>query len=231
MKLECLILLLLAAFLSSCLSDGDGENDEKVRDDFDAAVVCPEEGTNSYGMPNRGTFVDERDSNIYRYTTIGKQVWMAQNLRFFDVEHYDFDFKGSICYYEEDNCVEKGFAYYDNGYMENACPPGWHLPDIDEWNELIKTMGGDTLATSRLKSRSGWTPLNPGDNGNGTDDCGFAVLPAKTLVYGYDGYRAYFVSSSPGHLGKATKIFDTDEPLIKQSDWSRANASIRCIKD
>ncbi|WP_297947796.1 FISUMP domain-containing protein [uncultured Fibrobacter sp.] len=231
MKLKNIVLLLLAVFFSSCLSGGDEEDDEIVHDDFDAAVVCPESGTNTYGMPNRGTFVDERDSNSYRYTTIGKRVWMAQNLRFFDIEHYDYDFKGSTCYYEEDSCAEKGFAYYDNGYRENACPLGWHLPDIEEWNELIKTMGGDTLAASRLKSSSGWKPLNPGDNGNGSDDCGFSVLPAKTTVYGYDGYRAYFVSSSPGLLGKLTKIFDTDDPVIKQSDWSSANASIRCVMD
>ena len=35
-------------------------------DSFDADKVCPAEGTNVYGMPNRGTFVDERDGQEYK---------------------------------------------------------------------------------------------------------------------------------------------------------------------
>lgn len=41
---------------------------------FNAAKVCPESG--------RGTFIDERDGQEYRYTTIGNQVWIVQNLNY-----------------------------------------------------------------------------------------------------------------------------------------------------
>jgi Fibrobacter succinogenes major domain (Fib_succ_major). len=237
MKLKIIVLLLCAVFFSSCLSGGDEEDDEKVHDDFDAAVVCPESGTNTYGMPNRGTFVDERDGNSYRYTTIGKQVWMAQNLRYREIENKEdrdrvlnYLTEVSYCHYEEDLCTEKG-RIYSYGYSKKFCPPGWHLPNGEEWSELIQVMGGDSLASIRLKSKNGWNPLNPGDNGNGTDDCGFNVLPAITTIYGYDGYRAYFWTETPvDHY----KRFDTDEKKVFEPMYSAGSSddlSVRCVKN
>ena len=83
--MACFLIVPMLVFLVSCSTDSDD-------DGWDAAKVCPETGTNSYGMPNRGTFTDERDGQVYKYTTIGKQVWMAENLRF------DIPYPHSLCY-------------------------------------------------------------------------------------------------------------------------------------
>ncbi|WP_295681626.1 FISUMP domain-containing protein [uncultured Fibrobacter sp.] len=87
----CFLIVPMLAFVVSCTTEPDDD------DSWDAAKVCPETGTNSYGMPNRGTFTDERDGQVYMYTTIGNQVWMAQNL------NYDAPYSHSILNFKENS--------------------------------------------------------------------------------------------------------------------------------
>ena len=74
---NCTFSFIFSLALSACSFDDESEDVEP----WDASKVCPENGMNSYGIPNRGSFVDERDGQVYNYTTIGNQVWMAENLR------------------------------------------------------------------------------------------------------------------------------------------------------
>ncbi len=134
--------LLLA--LNACTTDADS---------FDAATVCPVEGTNIYGMPNRGTFIDERDGREYAYITVGEQVWMNDNLK--------FQMEKSVCFEGlVENCEKFGRLYaiqygvnekgvYDSTYgflndyvVNGACPENWHIPTLSEWEILIKKTGG-----------------------------------------------------------------------------------------
>lgn len=92
-KLLFFCLALLTMFLTSCAVD----------EEWKASEVCPEAGTNRYGMSNRGTFTDERDGQIYAYTTIGDQVWMAENLR--------FNAKYSLCYGLDSLCSDGGMGH------------------------------------------------------------------------------------------------------------------------
>jgi uncharacterized protein (TIGR02145 family) len=52
----------------------------------------------------------------------------------------------------------------------NACPKGWHLPTIQEWDDLVAFAGGENSAGKKLKSASGWAE-------NGTDAYGFSAMP------------------------------------------------------
>ena len=98
-KLLLLALITFSTLFSACLFEDDEE-------EWDAEKVCPETGMNAYGMPNRGTFVDERDGRVYKYTTIGDQVWMAENLK------YELPDPYSMCYGKE-YCTPRGYSLND----------------------------------------------------------------------------------------------------------------------
>ena len=178
---------LLSAFLVACSDSGTS-----AKDSFDASVVCPIEGVNAYGEPNRGTFTDARDGKVYKYTTIGNQMWMAENL----------NFEVSYSYSECDSNIETpcdglgryyslyikrtkpGFANtteFNRDLADTICPIGWHVPTTDDWCVLYNNMGGDggesgdRKVSLRLKSTSVF-----GEFPMGTDVCGFNILPRFT---------------------------------------------------
>jgi uncharacterized protein (TIGR02145 family) len=110
-----------------------------------------------YGK-SKTQFCDERDGKKYVYVQINTQVWMAENL--------NYNATSSKCYSNsEANCTTYGRLYNWSTAMA-ACPSGWHLPNDAEWTTLVN------LAGTKLKATSGWN-----NDGNGTDDYGFAALP------------------------------------------------------
>ena len=223
MKNKFFLLFALSAMLCACSEDSPSGS-EYV---FDASVVCPES--------QRGTFTDERDGQAYKYTTIGNQVWMAENLNFDD---------GSPC--AKDSCAEKGREYSPVD-AQNACPNGWHLPTEAEWRLLFDNVGGIDIAAARLKATEGWTPLNPGQASNGTDDCGFTLYPIPTTgTYvnhfkfipdkANDGYIALVwtgpLDSIYGAPSTYGVLFETQKTSVGIHRYYHDDyQSIRCVKD
>lgn len=210
-KTIAFLLLLQTASLISCTTDAE--------DEWDAAKVCPES--------KRGTFVDDRDGQVYKYTTIGDQVWMAQNL--------NYDVEDDACYYVEDDCHEMGRVYAKKAAI---CPTGWHVPSRDEWRIVLDKMGNDrNLAAQRLKSKSGWQPLNPGDVSNGTDDCGFnaafAINGRNTLGLDTDFLTSTMGLEETGTTNGICRIeFQSYDPMVLEACLdASANGYVRCVKD
>ena len=96
-------------------------------------------------------FVDPRDQEEYCIVTIGGKDWFSENLRFTDNEK-----KGV---WLDHNTARKAFGRFYT-YQEirsgDLCPPGFHVPSRNEWDALINSLGGNTIAGSRMKSGSGW---------------------------------------------------------------------------
>jgi uncharacterized protein (TIGR02145 family) len=145
-----------------------------------------------------GEMTDPRDGNVYKTTTIGGQVWMAENLNYFDIEGAASSIKNDWCYWDKpENCESAGRLYTWN-VAQRICPEGWRLPTKSDWESLLQEVGADSLneilwkGSSKLKSMSGWE-----NGGSGTDDFGFTALPAgmKFTTGTQDGFTYHGCSS------------------------------------
>lgn len=153
--------------------------------------------------PSGGSFTDSRDGNVYSWVTIGKQVWMAENLKYLPsvagpgtgsvstAYYYVYEYNGT-----DVNAAKATSNYTTYGVLYNwaaamagsassstnpsgvqgVCPTGLHLPSDAEWTELIDYLGGGaSVAGGKLKEigATHWSSPNTG----ATNETGFTALP------------------------------------------------------
>ncbi len=169
-----------------------------------------------------GSMTDSRDGQTYKTVTIGLQTWMAENL--------NYETGISYCYgNNETYCTEYG-RLYTWATAITACPGGWHLPSEAEWNTLITTVGGSSVAGGKLKTTSGWY-----NNGNGSDDFGFSARPAGVRYNNgnYGSNDACFWSSTEYYGESAYKmcLYYSDNFALQDSGHKGSGFPIRCLKD
>lgn len=129
-----------------------------------------------------GELKDDRDGNVYRTVKIGKQTWMADNLKFETADGK------SLCNCADMTSCDSRGRLYPWKSAQTACPSGWHLPSLEEMEELVSVaekvkydLGGNIEVSSFLKDTSGWAHV-PGNN-----YLGFSALPAGFGYLDVDG--------------------------------------------
>jgi uncharacterized protein (TIGR02145 family) len=200
-----------------------------------------------------GSMTDERDGKVYKTVEIGDQVWMAENLNYYDTTDVNVKEKGS-CYgkkgYEySTTCDVAGRLYtwaaamgktkdecghdcdLGTGNVQGICPSGWHIPTYAEWEALFTAVGGQSAAGKILKSQTGWY------GGNGTDVFGFSALPAgykDDLHFFFEaGYDADFWSATERDSADAYFMGLYHEFSAAYLRYSNKNDffSVRCVKN
>jgi len=100
-------------------------------------------------------------------------------------ENLNYAAEGSKCSNDDPaNCNKYGRLYRQKNGGE-ACPDGWKLPSVDEWDVLETAVGG---SAAKLKATSGWPTYTyeceeygceeESRNYNGTNESGFSALPS-----------------------------------------------------
>ena len=146
------------------------------------------------------------------YAKIGNHIWMAENLFVTD--------GGDGIHWNKDN----GEWYYTWEAAKRIADkiPGWHLPSVEEWDELVNVTGIDA-ANLRAKS---W-------NGAHEYSC-FSAVPAgywnqKFINVNYT--ESFWTSESIGKNIAAAYIIDTGTSVIARFYPTYNGYSVRLVKD
>lgn len=176
-------------------------------------------------------FTDPRDSRVYKTVKIGEQVWMAENMKFYDADKKGDFYGKSWCYGGvEENCETYGRLYHWNAAAK-ACPEGWHLPSKDEFTTLFEDVGGVEVAGKMLKAKESWP-----ESDNNDDAYGLRIVPGgyyymKNFFYG--GENAYLWTSTevrPNNMNSAGFVAGRESGSIDET-YAEFGLSVRCVQD
>lgn len=151
---------------------------------------------------NPGPDVKDADGNVYPTVKIGNQVWTAKNM--------NVKVAGSKCAGNEPSYCEKYGRLYTWDAAMRACPTGWHLPSMDEFETLLVSVLGEPKVygdtkdfgkSKKLRSKTGWDVDVVDDDG--TDNFGFAVLPAGRMD---KDATEFYDSKSSAHFWTSTSV-------------------------
>ncbi|NLZ15039.1 MAG: hypothetical protein GXY29_12760 [Thermotogaceae bacterium] len=161
---------------------------------------------------------------------IGKQVWMLKNYHPSMISPAP-KVKG-VSYLFRSNIDPKYGTLLTYEEAVAACPEGWHLPTMAEWNELFALYGGLDIAGGHLKTVDFWKAPNTGaDNLSG-----FSALPAGggNDTNRFDGFdwSAHFWSDTlqDGKVFVPTLMHDSAAVFVLELP-PKMRASVRYLKD
>ena len=188
-------------------------------------------------------FFDPRDGKLYGEIEIGSQIWLQHNLDYADTisrlyvpntrgREYETKpgYNTSYIYQYNDDTTLIGFGkLYTWQAAQHACPVGWHLPSVQEFEELLKTVCGGDLKKAYnaliLNGTSEFMAVLAGNLEHGS------TTSLTTMPY-YAGFgeSAEFWTSTEINKYKGKALFVGNHTLINVFSKDAA-CSVRCIKD
>ena len=208
------------------------------------SLVCCSMDAQDY-LPSDTIF--DIEGNAYRTVIIGKQTWMAENLR---TSKYN---DSTDIFYKSVKTLQKNIPYFYwyaadaekykypygglyNWYAVNTgklCPSGWHVPDEAEWDYLAIFLGGSKEAGGKMKDIG--TTYWKSPNMKASNASGFTALPGGICqrTFYYMGKMGFWWSSTDGGDTVTWYRFikNDSSSLYKNYFGKKFGLSVRCIKD
>lgn len=205
-----------------------------------------------------GEKIRDSDGNVYHSISIGRQVWMLENLRtgryndsteipeLKKQKDWEESTTGACCSYQNQSANDKTYGKFYNWHaikQGKLCPPGWHVPTRKEWKILVDFLGGDSVAGVALQVYNSKRTLVSFDTGLPLEfnSSGFKALAAGKRDTGFmrQGQDAWFWTSSEfcwknGDCNGAhyvTMSFPGLKVELNEVGAKDNGFSVRCIKN
>ena len=193
--------------------------------------------------PATGLLTDERDGSVYKTAKVGNQIWMAQNLRLDNPKTLDDCSSNYYDYTIKDEAILQKFGHHYGwitamqiscGYEEKLakseiqqphqglCPTGWHIPSIDEWQELFNAAPLTELLSTDWKMRYFV----------GTDDYGLSLNEANEDEENVPEFLAFYDASSTKNYVVVLYCEEPSKPIkVETKSKTSIFAYLRCLMD
>jgi uncharacterized protein (TIGR02145 family) len=203
--------------------------------------------------------VDNNTENS-KEVTIGKQVWMKENLEVDKFRNGDpipevktveewlaagENKQPAWCYYNNnpDNGERYGKLY--NWYAvtdpRGLSPEGWKIPSDEDWSRLTDFLGGESIAGKKMKLTE-FLKEGDGKSLDGTNESGFTGLPGGKrqwkgeFAYLGEGNGWWSTTEGDPNLTSGSRVLSLDfdyaaSKVYKYDDDKGCGFSVRCLKN
>jgi uncharacterized protein (TIGR02145 family) len=204
-------------------------------------------GDMSFETPETAT---DKRGNIYSTVKIGRQTWMAENLRttkFNDgtdiplitsERAWSRQKKPAFSWFNNDSLSGTSTGALYNWYTANSyklCPAGWHVPDDQEWDSLLLFLGGTENAGIMLKEQGDAHWQKPNDGA--TNESGFTAIPGgiRDIVGSFTYYGTkgqwWTTRDTTKELAWYRSLDYNSSSMTRHFSGKNEGYSIRCLKD
>lgn len=180
-------------------------------------------------------YITDIDGNRYDLIQIGTQTWMAENLKV--TRDNDGNQLETYCYSDKPAKGEEFGRLYPWREALNACPDGWRLPTITDWDELQITLGMDPDEAVDF----GWRGTDQGTQLKEGGSSGFNALLAgyKDGIIEWDGryfdigyYGTFWSANEHDSINSISYwVYSAYGKVYKGAYDNTSAFSVRCVKD
>ena len=236
------ILLLGLVLNYSCSTSAD---DNSLEINIDGPNVTDIDGNTYQSVTNCGLTFTKQNLNVSKYTDGTPIPEVTDPTQWANLT------TGAWCYYN--NTTVNGTTYgklynwyavvgiYDAASATNPAlrkklaPTDWHVPTDAEWTQLTDCLGGEPVASGKMKSTG--TSLWQSPNIAATNESGFSGLPGGARYYDatFDGIGSngmWWSSSESGSISARNRYLNFDNGGAERGNYyNRIGFSVRCLRD